>query len=121
MPRRPARFCHCGAVVPAGDRCACQRLQDRARKARHDANRPSARERGYDRDWQKERANFLALNPWCIRCNAAATVVDHIRPHRGDRWLFWNKANWQSLCGRCHNSDKQREERASIFSCEALT
>jgi 5-methylcytosine-specific restriction endonuclease McrA len=39
-----------------------------------------------------------------------ASVVDHIKPHKGNQALFWNPANWQSLCKRCHDSDKQRIE-----------
>lgn len=41
----------------------------------------------------------------------AATVVDHIIPHRGDETLFWDPINHQALCAPCHNSAKQREER----------
>jgi hypothetical protein len=40
-----------------------------------------------------------------------ATVVDHRRPHHGDQALFWAESNWQSLCARHHNSDKQVYER----------
>ena len=40
-----------------------------------------------------------------------ATVVDHKIPHKGDSVLFWNQENWQSLCGTCHDSVKQAEER----------
>ncbi|TPW30330.1 HNH endonuclease, partial [Martelella alba] len=46
------------------------------------------------------------------RCGAPAVVVDHIRPHRGNDDLFWDRANWQPLCRHCHNSAKQAEERA---------
>ncbi|MCG8990866.1 HNH endonuclease [Laribacter hongkongensis] len=41
----------------------------------------------------------------------AATVVDHITPHRGDQRLFWDSSNWQPLCASCHSGAKQREER----------
>ncbi|WP_232215651.1 HNH endonuclease signature motif containing protein [Paracoccus sp. J55] len=43
-------------------------------------------------------------------CGADATVVDHIKPHRGDQALFWNWNNWQALCTGCHSSVKQRQE-----------
>lgn len=43
----------------------------------------------------------------------AANVVDHIDPHRGDKVRFWARDNWQSLCDTCHNSTKQRAERAA--------
>lgn len=46
-------------------------------------------------------------NPLCAHCLidgaiTAATVVDHIRPHRGDMRVFWDSDNWQSLCASCH-------------------
>lgn len=41
----------------------------------------------------------------------AATVVDHIKPHKGDQGLFWDRANWQALCKPHHDSTKQRAEQ----------
>ena len=71
--------------------------------------RGSAHERGYGARWQRARLAHLTQEPLCRAClttghTTAATVVDHIRPHRGDLDLFWNAANWQSLCARCHNT-----------------
>lgn len=40
-----------------------------------------------------------------------ATVVDHIKPHRGDMALFWDEANWQGLCKPCHDGAKAQLER----------
>lgn len=39
-----------------------------------------------------------------------ATIVDHIKPHKGDEVLFHDPANLQSLCQPCHDSDKRLEE-----------
>lgn len=39
-----------------------------------------------------------------------ATVVDHIIPHRGNKTLFNDPANLQSLCVKCHSKFKQRLE-----------
>lgn len=52
----------------------------------------------------------------CARCKRmdagpGAMVADHIRPHRGDRDLFFDAANLQCLCKPCHDKDKQSEER----------
>lgn len=71
--------------------------------------RPSASQRGYGGRWQRLRANYLARHPLCEEClnegrTVMATVVDHIDPHRGDKELFYNEDNWQSLCTRHHNS-----------------
>ena len=107
----PPRLCSCGAIVPAGELCACQRDTIRARKRRHDAKRPNSRQRGYTREWEKARAEFLRLHPCCAMCGDPAQLVDHIRPHKGDKALFWNWNNWQALCTPCHSRVKQRLER----------
>lgn len=110
------RICSCGNVVPHGELCECQRLQKQARDERHDARRPTAAKRGYNHEWRQARAEYLAQHTRCRECSkngieALATVVDHIIPHRGDKRLFWHRANWQPLCAPCHNSIKQRLER----------
>jgi len=116
MPR-PPHICTCGRLVPHGQLCVCQIEAKRARNRRHDANRPTARERGYDSDWEKERKAFLICHPGCVVCGAPATVVDHIIPHRGNTALFWDRYNWQPLCKDGHDRHKQRQERVNILRC----
>ncbi|ADH89361.1 HNH endonuclease [Ancylobacter novellus DSM 506] len=111
MPIRAPRICACGHVIGSGQRCPCQIRRDAERNRRADANRPTARERGYDGKWEKERAAFLKTNPTCVRCGAEAKVVDHKIPHKGDMRLFWSRSNWQTLCTTCHVRWKQRLER----------
>lgn len=113
MPRRVPRICACQKVVPAGERCACQITQERARKARHDARRPSARERGYTAEWERARADYLRQHPFCMhnRCGRPATVVHHVKPHRGDKRLFWDRSNWMPACQPCHDGPLQAQER----------
>jgi len=70
----------------------------------------------YNRRWRKARKVFLDLNPLCKFCAAqgkitAASVVDHITPHRGDPSLFWDKSNWQPLCSVHHQATKQAIEK----------
>ena len=70
----------------------------------------------YGARWQRFRATFLAQHPLCVMCQAqgrvtAATVVDHIKPHRGDLTLFWQDGNHQALCKPCHDGAKQAQER----------
>lgn len=108
---RPPFLCQCGKTVPHGTRCACKVAAIRERGARHDATRPTASQRGYNGAWRKARKEWLAHHPACTMCNAQATTVDHIIPHKGDDRLFWDKTNWQSLCTPCHNRHKQRAER----------
>jgi len=60
--------------------------------------------------WRAERARFLRRNPRCP-CGARSDTVDHIIRHRGDPVLFWDRANWQALCKRCHDVLKTSMER----------
>ena len=65
-------------------------------------SRGSARERGYTTRWEKARKTYLMSHPLCVMCakdgrTTAATVVDHIIPHKGDQQLFWDTDNWQTM------------------------
>lgn len=50
---------------------------------------------------------------WKEVVDTSKLVGDHIVPHRGDRTLFLDRENVQCLCKRCHDSKKQRDERAA--------
>jgi 5-methylcytosine-specific restriction enzyme A len=82
----------------------------------YDHQRGTAHQRGYGARWQKARAGWLVAHPLCAACErqgrvTAATVVDHVIPHRGDMALFWAAAtNWQSLCKPCHDAKTARED-----------
>ncbi len=78
-------------------------------------DRKSARERGYDTRWDKARKGYLIKHPLCVECvkegrYTPATVVDHIKPHRGNKQLFWDRDNWQSLCKQHHDKKTARGE-----------
>jgi 5-methylcytosine-specific restriction endonuclease McrA len=111
MPLKLNRVCSCGKVVASNIICLCQQR----RKAENDKRRPSATQRGYDGKWRRESKAFLAQpeNRFCAcGCGRVADMVDHIKPHRGDMRLFWNRANWQPLASSpCHASRKQSIER----------
>lgn len=113
MPRRPQTPCKypgCPKRVPYG-RKYCDEHEQRCQ-----GERKNAVLRGYGREWQKARKFFLKRHPWCARCKekgrlVPATVVDHIKPHRGDLDLFWNEKNWQPLCKSCHDHKTMTEDR----------
>ena len=70
----------------------------------------------YGAKWQRERRKFLESNPFCVKCYeeghiTMATVVDHIKTHRGDQKLFWDRSNWQPLCEHHHNVKTMTEDR----------
>jgi len=72
--------------------------------------------RGYNYQWQKARAAYLAEHPLCVECERKgivkpATTVDHKIPHRGNQQLFWDVTNWQPLCAVCHGIKSEKEGR----------
>ena len=81
------------------------------------ASKQTSNQRGYGYKWQQKRKAFLMRpeNVLCVCCQSKgfvteATVVDHIKPHKGNQELFWDESNWQPLCSSCHSSDKQKLE-----------
>lgn len=73
----------------------------------------TACQRGYDRRWRKARLAYLQAHPLCRQCHlfgrtTEATVVDHVRPHRGNERLFWDEGNWAPLCKPCHDAKTAR-------------
>lgn len=78
-------------------------------------SRPSAYKRGYNAAWRKASKAYLIKHPFCVRCLAKniykrAEVVDHIRPHKENQELFWDKDNWQALCKQCHDRKTATED-----------
>ena len=110
-PKKPCCWPGCGTLTD-GRYCAAHARGDRQAQ---DRERGSAASRGYDARWRKARAAYLAQHPLCVECArqgqvTAATVVDHILPHKGDDRLFWHPANWQALCKTCHDTKTATED-----------
>lgn len=64
------------------------------------------------------RACKLKASYTCAMCARVCTdkgeaIADHMKPHRGDRDLFFDATNLQCLCKACHDKTKQAEERAA--------
>lgn len=91
---------------------------ERARKARLDRERGTARQRGYDAAWRRLRKAFLAAHPLCqcedcqagVKRVTAATVVDHIVPisERPDLRLEWS--NLRAMSKPCHDRRTARDQ-----------
>ena len=115
LPRKPNVPCKhpgCAELIPAGQKY-CE-----IHKPLHPEEIRSASARGYGKAWQRESKRFLQVHPLCVQCAkegryVKATVVDHIKPHRGDETLFWDRSNWQPLCKRCHDRKTRREDETS--------
>jgi 5-methylcytosine-specific restriction endonuclease McrA len=81
----------------------------------YEQRRGSARDRGYDARWDRERLRFIARHPLCRGCESRGEVtrtaiVDHVIPHKGDMVLFWDEQNWQPSCQWDHDVLKQKLE-----------
>ena len=110
-------------TMPASRLCGACTIRDQIlRCPQADAPQEvrSAESRGYGRTWQKARKKYLEAHPLCVECMkegryVRATDVDHIKPHRGDRSLFWDRSNWQALCHRHHSIKTRREDNTPTY------
>lgn len=125
MPWKPKKPCArpgCGRLTD-GRFCDAHAAEDRQR---HDRARQEAQPwRGWYKvkSWLDIRAWRLSVEPLCRMCaehgqTVAATVVDHVKPHHGDRALFFSRDNTQSLCKPCHDGPKQAAERAAARAAQ---
>lgn len=69
--------------------------------------------------WKSLRLSQLRREPLCRMCGesdkvVAATVVDHIKRHKGNHALFHDSENLQSLCVSHHNSSKKKAEMNGV-------
>ena len=84
--------------------------------------------RVYSHRWRRLSDKFAAVFPLCVLCvcrgklgrdarragRARNVVVDHVEPFTtapDPTASMYDWSNLQSLCARCHDSDKQRIER----------
>ncbi|SEM81262.1 HNH endonuclease [Paenibacillus sp. OV219] len=113
MPLSPKKPCgHIGCTQITRKQYCEKHVED---KYQYDRQRGSAALRGYDSKWRAARAGYLRKHPLCVECLnheavTEATVVDHIKPHKGDKTLFWDRNNWQSLCKKHHDIKTVKED-----------
>lgn len=116
QPNKPCARAGCPSLAIIGESyCDRHKKADKKQKQIQDKKRESSCKRGYGRAWQKYRLRFLVANPLCVSCKTKgrivpATVVDHIKPHKGDNVLFWNTTNHQAMCKTCHNKKTAIED-----------
>lgn len=114
-PLRPCRHPGCPELTRAG---WCEKHKPKPRHTRYVS--------AEYHDWyllpiwtKRLRPEQLAREPFCRKCaeqgvRTYATVVDHVKPFRGDWELFVDPANHQSMCKRHHDQKtayEQAEER----------
>ena len=76
------------------------------------------------KQWQRLRHYQLLKQPLCEYCKAIgiinkASIVDHIKPHKGDEALMFDANNLASLCKPCHDKTKAILERKGyLIGCD---
>ena len=110
MPQAAPHFC----TVPG-----CAQLTTRSRCPAHAALAEHLRSNYALRRWYRtprwEALRALVLREagyTCALCGQVflALEVDHITKHEGSPARFWDRANLQALCRRCHQRKTQRGE-----------
>lgn len=109
--KRPCLTAGCRHYATKGAYCE----EHQAQRRTYDEHRGNSTQRGYNSAWRKARDAFLRKHPLCVGCErqdrvVAAEVVDHVIPHKGDKELFWDRDNWQSLCKPCHDRKTRTED-----------
>lgn len=111
-PGRACRWPGCTEIIREGSYCERHKAQGRKPYDRAtDERRGSARQRGYNTEWDKFRHWFLNQpgNQICHRCLeqgriTKAELVHHIKPVRERPDLRLVADNCVPLCGKCHQA-----------------
>lgn len=115
MPMKAKRPCKHPGCPNLCDSGYCEKHRPKRYDPMYEKRRGSAASRGYDRKWRDASKAYLRQHPLCVQCKkdgfvVPAILVDHIIPHCGDQKLFWDRANWQSLCWQCHSRKTAKED-----------
>ena len=110
MPWKPKSICNYPGCQSLTHDRYCEKHKKEMIRVQNDRS-----SKMYTYQWRKASKEFLKKHPLCVHCEregrlTPATEVDHIKPHGGDRKLFWNKNNWQPLCKRCHSKKTAEED-----------
>ena len=112
LPRKPLRPCKhplCPNLTE-GNYCEEHQSEMEYKRERNSYSKLYSTSR-----WQRLRQYILSKEPLCVECKKnkrirPATVVDHIKPHKGNKELFYDESNLQSLCKPCHDRKTAKED-----------
>jgi len=118
MSLRPKSICihaGCQRTIDQPSYCELHKKIAELREASRKNNYKSEHSSLYNWDWRKYRARYIKENPLCVHCLAKGKLtptqeIDHIKPHQGDKNLFWLEDNLQALCKSCHSTKTALED-----------
>ena len=101
----------CGKASNDGAYCdECKPERNREAAARR-GSRSAEAQKLYDYRWAKIAKAYIWDNPFCAQCGWIERLeCDHIVPHGGDRDLFKDPDNLQTLCSTCHRRKTATED-----------
>lgn len=122
LPFKPCRHAGCTELVRGGGYCAKHQSTSRSVRRSILGDRKVSATWHYlyhTYRWREMRVAQLTAHPFCRACaevgiRRRAEDVDHIVPHKGDKKIFFDAGNLQSLCHSCH-SRKTMAERSSTL------
>lgn len=119
MPDRAPKPCRSAGCKELTNKAYCKKHNKYSRE--HGLHHQgSANDRGYDARWQRYRAVYLAEHQMCsLRldsgCTLVADCIDHIKPHEGNRAVFWDTDNHQPSCIHCNSVKGKRIIKGKYF------
>jgi 5-methylcytosine-specific restriction enzyme A len=107
MPNAAPRACTqpgCRAfTVFRSDFCEAHQTKDSG-DARFRTRRPEYKKLYNKKSWEQLRIYVLNRDPICKICNREGSyIADHIKDHKGDPLLFFDRNNVQGVCKPCHD------------------
>ena len=94
------------------------------KRRRYENKKPEYSKLYHTQRWIKQSNLFREKNPLCVACLQYGIITDcqgkdkngrpkgatdHIVPHKGNKRLFFDKTNWQTLCLMHHNQKSAKE------------
>lgn len=112
------KFCSCGKLVPATERCSCKKEGDRARNRRKDERNPEEKKFFNSTRWKKLRKIIISRDGGhCQRClikysriESRNLEIHHIKPRSKYPELRFEESNLITLCKSCNTHIGTREE-----------
>lgn len=91
-----------------GTRCETHR---KAKRRQDDRRRPTARQRGYDNQWEQTRRSYLATFPTCQHPDGCLTPATDVHHRDGQGPTGEHGHDWANLQGLCHSHHSQTTAR----------